>query len=76
MDLWNDLFNPAMTLLLDWLRITVTFAGVTIPIWAFFAFAILIGLFVRLIEFIGGVRIDSGDDGGDIHNFHIGGFGG
>lgn len=72
MDLWIDLFQPALALVLDWLKITFTFAGVSIPIWSIFAFALLVGIFIRLLEFIGGVHF--GDDDGDIHNFHIDGF--
>ena len=72
MDLWTDLFQPCVNFVISWLTLPVTFAGLTVPVWSFFAFALLLGLFVRVIEFISGVRIDSGE--GDIHDFHIDGF--
>lgn len=59
MDIYTNLFRPSIELVLDWLKITFTFAGVSIPIWAIFAFALLVGIFVRLLEFIGGIHFDS-----------------
>lgn len=56
MDIYINLVQPALALVLDWLQISFTFAGVSIPIWAVFAFALLVGIFIRLLEFIGGIH--------------------
>lgn len=70
-DLYN-LFLPAIQFLRNWLEIEVSFAGVTFPIWAIFAFIILLAIFMRVLGSLGG--FDFGDDSTVGHSFHIGGF--
>lgn len=60
LDLLSGLFTPVMNLFLDFLSIQVVFGGLSFPVWAFFAFSILIGIFMRIISVIGGFGHDMG----------------
>lgn len=67
------LFTQIITLFQSWLTIDVLMFGHTFKLWGVFAFILLLGLFVRLIQFLTGVDL-GGDSEGDIHRFHIDGF--
>lgn len=67
------MFTQIITLFQSWLTIDVLLFGHTFKLWAIFAFMLMLGLFLRLIQFISGVDLGGGDDN-DIHHFHIGGF--
>lgn len=49
-----SLFQPAIDLVLDWLNIQIKFGVTTFPLWAVFAFLLLLGIFMRLISALGG----------------------
>ena len=58
-DLLTDYFYPIMLLWRDFLTINVMWAGISIPVWGFFAFSLLGGIFVHLISVISGFHIGS-----------------
>lgn len=59
-DLYQDLLVPVIAIWNDFLTIQVKWGGVTIPIWAFFAFGLLGGLFLSILSFISGFPLGGG----------------
>lgn len=48
----RNLFMPCIDLLKDWLTIEVTLFGFSFKLWGVFAFVLMLGIFVRLIQFL------------------------
>lgn len=57
-DVLFGLFVPIINFVKDFLNIQVAFGGLTVPLWGFFGFAILVGIFVRMIGVIAGIGFD------------------
>lgn len=57
MDIGTNYFIPIARLFYDWLTIPVTFFGNTIPLYIFFIFGLLIGLFIKVLTIIGGIHV-------------------
>ena len=47
-------FDSAVDFVADWLNIQISFGVVTFPLWAIFAFLLLLGIFMRLVSALGG----------------------
>lgn len=68
----SALFMPCIDLLKEWLTIDVLFFGHSFKLWGIFAFILMLGIFVRLIQFLTGV--DLGSDNTVERDIHVGGF--
>ena len=53
-DLLSDLYAPVLVIFQDFLTINIKWGGVSVPVWGFFAFGLLGGLFLQILSFISG----------------------
>lgn len=51
----SSLFMPCIELLKDWLTIDVVLFGYSFKLWGVFAFMLMLGIFVRLVQALTGI---------------------
>lgn len=53
-----DLFLPAINFVSDWLTMEIVFGTYSFPLWAIFAFVLLVGIFARVISSLAHINFD------------------